>query len=119
MSQAVKEVARGEGQGASENALTAERFFSLVEQYHCPQCDGAIDRSAVQANVIPSRGIGPTRRVVRVWCEHCRELFEASLVLVGSTWQIEGQPQIVTNEAVRRGFLKKYHFLRGDTVQAC
>lgn len=117
MKSAVQE-ASGNSQLTTGNSLTAERFFSLVEQYHCPQCDGVIDRAAVQATTLPSRAIGPTRRVVRVWCEHCRELFEATLVLVGSTYQIDGQPQVVTDAKARAAFLKKYHYLRGD-VQAC
>jgi hypothetical protein len=104
-------------QSAISNPQSA--MLTYTEQYHCPQCSGAIAPECVSGkleNALQNR-IGPMRRVVRIYCDHCDVMYEASFSIVQGYLQPEGPPRLVTDGRVKESFMRRVGHFRGD-VQA-
>lgn len=96
----------------------AEAFYQLIEQYHCPRCEGAIRQDAIQSKLLgPTAGMIGTRKSVIVFCDHCNEMFSARFTLLGGIWQIEDRPAVVTRKSVRDAFMERIEATRGDRQQ--
>lgn len=101
----------------SQLAIQNSEFLTLSEQYHCPRCHGAIAGECVQGNMVKDAADGRLRRIVKVWCDHCLELFSASFNVIDGRLVIERGPQVVTHAGAREGFVRRLSTLRGDRTQ--
>ena len=94
--------------------FSGDRFLQLIEQYHCPRCEGAIAGECVEAKTMnPLQAALPRRRVL-VKCEHCDEVFEATFVLLGGQYQIDGGPDVCRDAKARAAMNARIDRVRGE-----
>lgn len=96
------------------NYAGGERMLQFMAQYHCPRCDGAIAGECVESHALTGRHeFTLPRRVVRVACDHCNEVYEARFVLVGGYYQVDAAPVVCTDRRVRERMHARIEKIRG------
>jgi hypothetical protein len=99
------------------NYAGGERMVQFMAQYHCPRCDGAIAQECVES--APAKDAPQwqlPRRIIRVACEHCHEVFEARFVLAGGYYVIDTAPEVVTDARARERMFKRIDRIRGERL---
>lgn len=88
--------------------------FEIHEQAICLQCESAIHRDQIIANVIPNHSLTPTRQLVRAFCGHCNRLYRLRRRLINGVWCIEGKIDLVTAPSETAEFRREMMKLHGD-----
>ena len=107
---------RKKEQHACRNGAT---FLHYLPQYECPACESVIPPQHVFGASFDAEDFR-IRRMVRVYCKHCDEVFEAKIALSGGVWHVEDGPRRCTSSPERKKVMASVARLGGDVqLQAC